>query len=447
MKKTRFLSSLLLLVLAFMLMIPMVNAAGDDVVYRVPVHKEVEKGLHAYMERAFKEAKENGADVIVLDIHTPGGSVEAVEEIAVLMDSSDIKIIAYINAKALSAGAFIALHADEIYMTKNGTIGAAGVITGDGNAANEKAQSAWIANMKAAASANGLDPQYAEAMANPDIDLPEYRAGIGKFLTLTADEAIKVGYAKGIANSLDEMLVLAGYENAEVTSVDITFAEQLARFVTNPIIVPILLSIASVGLVLELYSPGFGIPGSMALGSIGLFFFGHSIAGFAGFETLIIFVIGFILVIAEFFVPGGILGVIGGSLILISLLFAGASVTHMAYSILIAMFVAVVGMVVIMKFFGKKLHIFSKLVLKDATTSEEGYVSNENRDELVGKTAVTLTPLRPSGVADCEGERLDVVSEGNFIDNNKQVKIVKVEGSRIVVREVKEKNGGINNDY
>ena len=152
---------------------------------------------------------------------------------------------------------------------------------------------------------------------------------------------------------------------------------------------------------------------------------------------LIMFVIGLILLIAEFFVPGGIVGIIGGVFIIMSLLFAGASVTHMLLSIIIAMAIAIVGMVVLMKFFGKKLQVFNKLVLKDATTSEEGYVSNENRIELIGQIGNTLTPLRPAGVVEVDGERLDVVSEGNFIDAQKEVRIVKVEGSRIVVREVK----------
>lgn len=119
---------------------------------------------------------------------------------------------------------------------------------------------------------------------------------------------------------------------------------------------------------------------------------------------------------AEFFVPGAIVGLIGGALIIISLLFSGASLVHMAYSILIAMFIAVIGMVIIMKFFGKKLHVFNKLVLRDATTTEEGYVSNQNRIELIGKVGTSLTPLRPSGVIEVDQERIDAVSEGSYVD-------------------------------
>ena len=139
--------------------------------------------------------------------------------------------------------------------------------------------------------------------------------------------------------------------------------------------------------------------------------------------------------------PGGIIGIIGGVLIIGSLLFAGESFVHMAYSILIAMIIAVIGMVILMKLFGKKLHMFNRLVLKDATTTEEGYVSNANRVELIGKHGMSITPLRPAGTVVIEQERIDVVTEGSYVDTGKTVEVIKVEGSRIVVREIKEKGG------
>ena len=435
MKRTRIFSWLFMLTLSFLLVIPSLTALANAKVYHAPIEDNVEKGLLAFLERAFEEAEEQNAEAIVLEIHTPGGFVDAAQDIGKLIDQSPLRVIAFINSKAHSAGAFIALHADEIYMSQNATIGAAGIIDGEGNTADEKAESAWLAEMEAAAISSGRDPEYARAMADKNIDLPQFRAPIGKFLTLRADEALQVGYSEGTANTLQEVLQKAGIEDAQVIAEEPTLAENIARIVTNPIVVPILLSIASLGLVLELYSPGFGVPGTMSLSAFGLFFFGHSIAGFAGYETIIIFVIGLIMLLLEFFVPGGIVGIIGGALIIISLLFAGASVTHMAYSIIIAMFIAVIGMVILMKFFGKKLHVFNKLILRDATTTEEGYVSNTNRVELIGRVGEAVTPLRPAGVIIIDNERIDAVSEGSYIDKGKQVEVIKVEGSRIVVRE------------
>ena len=435
MKRTRFFSWLFMLTLSFLLVIPSLTALANAKVYHVPIEDNVEKGLLAFLERAFEEAEAQQAEAIVLEIHTPGGFVDAAEKIGMLFDQSSLRIIAFINSKAHSAGAFIALHADEIYMSQNATIGAAGIIDGEGNTADEKAESAWWAAMEAAAISSGRDPEFARAMADKSVDLRDFRAPVGEFLTLTADEALQVGYSEGTANSLQEVLQQAGIEDSEVIAVEPTLAENIARIVTNPIVVPILLSIASLGLVLELYSPGFGVPGTMALSAFGLFFFGHTIAGFAGYETIIMFIIGLVLLLLEFFVPGGIVGIIGGALIIISLLFAGASITHMAYSIIIAMFIAVIGMVILMKFFGKKLHVFNKLVLRDATTTEEGYVSNTNRIELIGRVGEAITALRPAGVISIDYERIDAVSDGSYIDKGKQVEVIKVEGSRIVVRE------------
>lgn len=439
MQRKRIIVSLFLMMLSLILFAPSFTVFASGKVYHVPLENEVEKGLKAFLERAFEEAVEHNAEAIVLEIHTPGGYVDAAADIAKVIDKSPIRVIAFINSKAHSAGAFLALHANEIYMVPNGTIGAAAIITGDGNAADDKATSAWLAQMRGAAEKSGRDPKYALAMANYNVDLPEFHAPVGELLTLTADEALQVNYSNGTASSLNEVLKMSGLAGSEVIDVEQTFSEKLARLITNPVVVPILLSLASLGLVLELYSPGFGVPGIVGLSSLGLFFFGHTIAGFAGYETILVFLVGLALVVAEFFVPGGIVGLLGGVLIVVSLLFAGANLVHMAYSILIAMFIAIIGMVIIMKFFGKKLHVFNKLVLKDATTTEEGYVSNVNRIELIGKIGVTVTPLRPAGMIEIDGERIDAVSVGNYIDARKKIEIIKVEGSRIVVREQKER--------
>ncbi|MEK4424545.1 NfeD family protein [Solibacillus sp. FSL K6-1523] len=446
MKRTNGFSWIALMVLSFLLILPTMTAFANGKVYEITIENEVEKGLYQYLKRGFEEAKQNNAKAIILEIHTPGGFVNAAEDIGMLMDETELPIIAFINSKAHSAGAYIALHADAIYMTPNATMGAAAVIDSAGNAAEVKAQSAWMAQMKTAAinsGPSGRDPIYAEAMVDQDVELPELSLPKGKLLTLTADEAKEVGYSEGTVKSMEELLTTLKYDDFDVIKVDPTFSEKLARLITNPVVVPILLSIASIGLVVELYSPGFGVPGIMGLSSLGLFFFGHTVAGFAGYETIIVFVVGLILLIAEFVVPGGIVGIIGGILIIGSLLFAGASFVHMAYSILIAMIIAIIGMVILMKFFGKKMHVFNKLVLRDATTTEDGYVSNTNRIELIGKIGKSVTPLRPAGTILQDQERIDVVTEGSYIDAGKNVEIIKVEGSRIVVREKFEKGGEV----
>lgn len=422
------------------LLLPLFSVgAQNETVYRIPLDDVVEKALYTFLAQSIEEAEEANAEAIIIEMNTPGGLVDEAENIAKLMaDTEDIPIYLYINNRALSAGAFLALYAKEIYMSPNATMGAAAVIDQTGNAADEKARSAWAASMRNAAEYSGRNPVYALAMVDESLEIPELGVDAGELLTLSASEALEVGYAEGIVNSLDEVLDAVGLADAEVVSVEESFLVKLARFVTNPIIVPILLSIGSLGLVLELYSPGFGLPGIAGLSALMLFFYGHMIAGLAGYEAMLLFALGVILLIAEIFLPFGISGVLGGIAIIGSLYLAGADMTQISISILIALGVAIIGMVIIMKFFGRRLKLFNKIILSDSTSTERGYVSSIERRELVGSTADTLTPLRPSGTIVIGDERLDAVSEGNFIDRNKKVIIRKVEGSRIVVRELKE---------
>lgn len=410
------------------------NGKGD-LVYIVPIEKEIEAGLHAFIKRSIKEAEENGVDHIIFEIDTPGGTVAAADDISQLLIQMNIPNTAFVISEAYSAGSYIALNADQIYMTPTSKMGASGVINSDGTAADKKAQSAWIAAMTAAAEANGRDPLYAEAMANADIHLPEYRAPKGEFLTLRASEAIEVGYAEGIAEDRTELLSMLNLSEAKVEVIEPTLAEEIARFITNPVVVPILLSIASLGFIVELYSPGFGLPGLMGLLSLILFFYGHLIAGLAGMESIILLIVGIICIVLEFFVPGGILGVVGTLSVLISLILAGGSIGTMMMSIAIAMIVSIVVAVILFRRIGLDKGIFRNIILQDRTTTEQGYVSSVNRLELIGLKGTTLTPLRPAGTANFDHERLDVVSEGGYIDKGKNVKIIKVEGARIVVRE------------
>lgn len=410
--------------------------SADQKVHVIPIEDTVEKGLSKFIERSFEQAKSEQAKHIILDINTPGGAVDAALEIADTIRASDIPVTAFVNHRALSAGAFIALNADQIYMTPNGKMGAAAIIDGEGNAADQKSESLWLAEMSDAAEKQGRDPKYALAMADIDIDAKEAGAPKGELLTFNTDRALKFGYAEGEAKNMDDLLQKLKLKDASVQYDEVSFAEKVARFLTHPIVIPILLSIASLGLVVELYSPGFGVPGTMGVTALLLFFYGHLVAGFAGYETLFLFLAGIALIILELFLPGGIVGVIGLICVVVSLFLAAGSFTEMAISILIATAVSIIAVILLTKVLGKRMKFFKKFILTDSTNKESGYVSNETREDLVGQIAVTATALRPSGTIVLGDERIDVVSEGAFIDKDEQVKIVKAEGSRIVVRKV-----------
>ncbi|MGR3207432.1 NfeD family protein [Bacillus glycinifermentans] len=410
--------------------------ASGDTVYVIPIEETVEKGLSKFLERSFQEAEDMNAKHIILDINTPGGAVDAALEMADTIHNSAIPVTAYVNRRALSAGTYLALNADDIYMAPGGKMGAAAIIDTNGNAADKKSESLWLAEMEDAAKKNGRDPKYALAMADADVDAKEAGAPKGKLLTLSPDKALDVGYSEGTAQNLDDLLKKLNLEDAKVQYGEVSFAEKVARFLTHPIVVPILLSIGSLGLMVELYSPGFGIPGFMGLSALMLFFYGHLVAGLAGMETLLLFIAGIVFIILELFLPGGIAGIIGVIAVVASLFLASGSFKVMAVSILIATAVSIAASILLTKVLGKRMKFFKKFILTDSTSTESGYVSNVTRHDLIGKIGVTQTALRPAGTVIIDDERLDVVSDGSFTEKDKKVKVIKVEGSRIVVREI-----------
>lgn len=405
-------------------------------VYIIPVEKEVERGLEAFLKRTTEEAVEQNADHIIFEIDTPGGRVDSAGKIASILQDLEIPTTSFIVNQALSAGSYIALNTDTIYMKPQATIGASGVINQDGTAADKKAQSAWIAAMKSAAESKGRDPLYAAAMADSSVDLPDYGAPKGEFLTLDPKSAVDVKYARGIVSHRTELLHELDLDEAKVIEMETTIAEEVARFLTNPVVVPILLSVASLGLIVELYSPGFGVPGSMGIAALVLFFYGHIIAGLAGMEAIILLVLGIVLIALEFFVSGGILGLLGAGAVIVSLFMSGYDLMQMSISISIALLVAIIAAVILFKWIGMERGIFRHIILRDEASNELGYVTSVSRVDLLGAEGIAVTPLRPAGTAVINDERLDVVSEGSFIEKDVAIKIIQAEGRRIVVREI-----------
>ena len=326
---------ILLLLFSISVLVPFASAKEKNV-YLVPIESTVEKGLVSFLDRALTTAEANDADLVIFDVNTPGGAVDAAGEIAKLLTDTPVRTVAFVNNRALSAGAYISLSADEIYMVPSATMGSAAVIDSAGNTADKKAQSYWLAAMATAAEQNGRNPIYAKAMADEDIDLPQYGAGKGKLLTFTAEQAKKAGYSEGIVSDRAELFKTLGIDAADVSSIEESFPEKLARFLTNPYIIPLLLSIAGIGIVIELFSPGLIFPGLTGVLALVLFFYGHLVAGITGYEAIALFLIGVVLIIFEFFIPGGIVGILGFSAIIGSLFLASGNAVHMALSLLIA---------------------------------------------------------------------------------------------------------------
>lgn len=397
----------------------------------------IETGLAAFLERAIGEAESSGADTVVLVIDTFGGRVDAATEIGEAIRNSPLRVVAYVEGKAISAGSYIALNADEIYMQEGSTIGAAAVVDGAGEQVRDsKIVSAWTELMRSAAQRSGRNPDIAEGMVNDKIRVELPGLGVsepGELITLSAKDALAVGYAEGVVKSLSEVLRIAG--DPDPAEIEPTFAERAARFLTHPTTTTVLFILGIAGILIELMVPGFGIPGIIGVTAFGLYFLGNYVAGFAGVEHLAMFVVGVLLLALELFLPSfGILGVLGIISLIAGVVLAAYDSGNAAMSLGIATLIAGLIVAVVVKYF-KHRGIWNKFILKDSLNTEEGYVSHATRADLVGKSGKAVTPLRPAGTVKFGDERVDVVTDGEFVASGTEVVVIRVDGGRIIVRQ------------
>lgn len=417
------------------------GAAGQTTVVRIPVTGTIEMGLAPFVSRALRQAVEMRAAAAILDINTPGGRVDAAETIVDAVNNTGIPVYAFVNFHAYSAGAMIALAADRIYIRSEGNIGAATPIIGSGERAPEKIVSAMRSQFRALAEARGLDPRIAEGMVDESIDIPGIKPA-GRLLTLTSDEAVELGVATSEVESLDGLLAEVGLSEAHVVSLGPNWAETLVRFLTNPLVQPLLLSLGMLGLIFEIKSGAFGLGGLVSLGALGLFFGSNLILGLAGWEEVLLLGAGLIAIGVEVFVlPGfGIAGILGIILVGASVILAMLGSLPTISDFLTAGAVLAAAMVVTAAaLFGWLRHLpsstrWSGLFLRDSTTAAEGYISALPRGELVGREGRATSDLRPAGTASFEGERLDVVTEGEFVKSGTVVRVLRSDGYRLVVR-------------
>jgi membrane-bound serine protease (ClpP class) len=425
---------------------PPTEAQTSSPVYRVPVTGVVELGLAPYIERSVAEATAAGAVMLVLDMDTPGGRVDAAERISDALSDADIPVYTLVNRRAFSAGALIALSTDRIFMRPGSVIGAATPVDGTGEKAPEKIVSAMRSEMRALAEAAGVDPEVAAAMVDEDVEI-EGVIDSGKLLTLTTEEAVEIGYAIEIAD-LAALLDELGHSEAPVVTVNANWAEGVVRFFSNPVVAPFLLTLGFLGLITEIKTPAFGLAGAAGLLSLSLFFGSHMIVGLAGLEDIIIFGVGLVLIGVEVvLIPGfGIFGLLGGIGVMgglyMSMLgglptspdFTQAGLVLSTTVILIA----VSAWVMIRTLPRSSRLAKSGIFLLDRTDRSLGYESAETRTDLVGDVGRAITDLRPSGTALFGEERIDVVSESEWITEGTPVRVVSAEGYRHIVRSVSE---------
>ena len=422
-----------------------------------PFKSQVDESLLMFMRRALKEAERKGASAFVIDMDTPGGAVNVTLEMMEMLQKTKIPTLTFVNPHAISAGAFVSLATKRIYMRRDAAIGAAAIVGGGGEdigkTMQSKANSMMGAKLRAISAENGHNPDVAEAFMILEKELKvgdEILDSKETLLTLNGIEAAKVYAGKpllaaGLVGSVDELLAKENLKG-EVLRVEPTGFEQIAFWITK--LSPLLLMGGIIGAYIEMKAPGFGIPGICSLICFALFFGGHFIAGLAGNEVIFVFIVGLILVILELFVIPGtlVVGLVGTLLMLGSLLWAmvdhwpateglpsGDAFERPMQNFLLALVGTSVIIAVLARFL-PKTRFYNRLVLSAAVPSGPAIsVPISNLTVKIGEVGVASTTLRPAGKATIAGEIHDVVTNGGFINAGSSVRVVDIDGMRIVV--------------
>lgn len=412
------------------------------VVIRIPVTGTVELGLAPFIERSLDEAMRDGAVLAVLDIDTPGGRIDAAWQIVDAVRDAEIRTVAWVNHRALSAGAMIALAADQIFMRPGSSLGAATPVDSKGNRASEKMVSAMRAEFRALAEDRGLDPRVGEAMVDESVEIEGLVSGT-QLLTLTTEEAITVGVADEIAADWTELLALSGNAGATTVEVAPNWAEGLVRVLTHPLLAPMLLSLGFLGLLVEIKTPTFGLAGGLGLLCLSAFFGARWLVHLAGLEEILLLGAGVVLVVLEVLVvPGvGAAGALGSLAILASVTLSMLGSYPTMSEVISALGILAVSLLALgLLAFGVLRHIphskgMSGVFLKRSTSRETGYISAPDMSGMIGASGTALTDLRPSGTAGFGDDRFDVVTEGPWIERGARVVVVRDGVSGLVVRE------------
>jgi membrane-bound serine protease (ClpP class) len=422
---------------------------GAPLVYVAPIEGVIDLGLAPFVQRVLDEAADAGAAAVVLEINTFGGRVDAAVQIRDALLNARVRTVAFINKRAISAGALISLSAETIVMAGGGSIGAATPVQAGQPGAGaqpveEKTVSYVRTEFRATAERRKRSPRLAEAMVDADVEIP----GViekGKLLTLTTDEALKLKLADFRAETLESALEQLGIRGAEIRRAEPNWAELIVRFLTHPIVSSLLITIGTLGIILELRTIGFGIAGVLGISSLALFFWGHWLVQLAGWEELLLVAAGLTLLAVEVFViPGfGIAGILGIvtllSGLILSLIGSGATQEFIFWAagrVVLALLVAIAVAVAILRAL-PRLPWGRRLVLQTGLTPGEGYgVPPGAEKRWLGKTGRAVSSLQLGGTAEIDGVRVDVVSDGELIEPGVPVEVTRLDGGRIVVRRI-----------
>ncbi len=405
----------------------------------IPVREEIAKPILYVIRRGLKEAIEEGADIVVLDMKTPGGALDVTFDIMEALERFPGKTVTYVDTEALSAGAFISAMTDEIWFAPTGVIGAAAPVLATGGeidaSMKQKIVSYLRARVRAISEGKGYRGQVISAMIDSDYELKIGDVVLkpkGELLSLTATESIKTygdppqallaaGIAKDLATLLHDDL---GATPASTVHLEANWAEQFAVLLNS--LSPVLLGLGLLAAFIEFKTPGFGIFGVTAGILLTAVFFGHYIAGFSGHEPILFFILGLAAFLIElFFFPGVVVvALLGIVLMLGSLVWSMADlwpnepvtfspgiflqpIVNLGVGIVIA-----IGLAVFLARFLPRSWLWDRMVLSTSVAgSAQAAGGDPDRapggNSLIGKQGIAVTGLFPSGQIEVEGRRYE----------------------------------------
>ena len=480
--------------------------SNEDVIpakiYVIPLREDVDRYLGVFLGRSIEAAKAAEAEIIILEIDTFGGRVDTALEIANKIGAANFaKTVAYIPSDSggrgvsWSAGALMAFSTSEIWMSPGTSMGAAAPVyqTSEGmQAAEEKTVSAVRGQMAALAEKNGHPIQVALAMVDSDIILKEvtidgkeilataaeiddwerndkdYIIGQtisdkGKLLTLTAGQMERYNVSEGTVSDLDELIESLGYTTDDVLILEKSGSDSILTLLTSAAVTSLLLIAGLVALYLEITSPGFGIPGTIALICFAVVFGASGLMGTLGPIEILLFLIGVTLLLLEIFlIPGfGIAGISGIVLILLSLVFSRQDFYWPQFDwqwTIVRRSLGIVGMSVIGGILSigvimaalPRVSLFDRIILKDP--GDPGYAGKSrrrrrhNKDTAADKESVTastaiepgsigvaVTDLRPVGKIKINKDIFVAETDGEYYSKGTNIIVQRYDGFKIIV--------------
>lgn len=447
--------------LLFVLFAVTVFSQNDKpLIYRINIKENIGSNTWVYLQNGMHEALSKNATCLLLHMNTYGGALQEADSMRTAILEFPLPVYVFVDNNAASAGALISLACDSIFMKNSGSIGAATVVDGqDGAKAPDKYQSYMRGMMRATAESHGMDtiinqrdtvykwrrnPIVAEAMVDESVVVEGY-VDSTKILTLTASDAVKLGYCDGIADNINQIAIeYLQYNDYELQTYNPTFYDKLKGFLTNNIFQAFLIMFIIGGIYMELQSPGIGFPTAIAITAALLYFTPLYLTGYAQNWEVLLFVLGLILIVFEIFViPGfGVAGISGIGLVVVSLVLALIGNVRFnfnlptiyffraAMTVFAGLGMAIVFIVYMVSRIGKP-GVFKKIALD---SDQEGYFSvSLEPGTLVGQKGIAATDLRPSGKVLIGNDYYDAISLNHFIEKGETVLVKRYENFQLYV--------------